>query len=791
MIGIGIDHDVTIAAIKAIRDAMDRNACFSDYDKLCTQKQRKLHIQLGVPSAPTPVRQHEQSKSSSSVLSVVSPSRDSDGDMTSTGANDDQNNRSSEIFDVIRVLKRLFPKACSQLLHPIVHVQEGGLRVPSTKMHHQEEKEVNAFPFSPRDETYVVVASLSFLFIEYRLEQKEQICYVPPHTPELKSFLPQEQATWQGTMLQEKMNVSVIHDSCQSNINKNDSRLCSQTDDLSATKYETSSTIIGSNKSAKILSGCNFERSTGSIKYANSARNPIIAWKEAALPDEHDVVQQVQKPKRSSLSSIDLLAHISVAILDEEQQDVDDDHTHDQQQEDRTSLALMNTSDYFRPSLPDNKNNADFKTLSPGKTPKNHIRHFVRHTYRDYSREIPPAMKEEDRTTLTCSAPLQTTPNAAFPIKLHETLSQIANDGYDHVVGWLSHGRSFKIHRQNEFVETIMPQYFVMTKKSSFLRQLNLYGFRRISDGSYYHERFLRGMKYLCNPMSRLKVNGNRIRAAGNPNEEPVFFQYPTCPPTERCRSLTTKSLESDIGVSEGVPTLTSQLPVARNLNENMNSIRLQVIRESGSSGDDDRAACSNSLHSSEEGIDDDATVASSSSSTNLATTSNNHFIVSPLSEQEQITTAVEDQNLSLYETDVGSSHRRKISFPLKLQRILDQCERDRQCDVFSWLPHGRAFIVHDTDRFVREVLPLHFNQTKYSSFQRQCHMYHMIRITHGVDKGAYYHHQLQRGQPHLSIQMLRTRVNGNGTRRPSNPNQEPNLYVLPPLPAIELKAEP
>ena len=78
-----------------------------------------------------------------------------------------------------------------------------------------------------------------------------------------------------------------------------------------------------------------------------------------------------------------------------------------------------------------------------------------------------------------------------------------------------------------------------MTKKSSFLRQLNLYGFNRLSaagpnQGSYYHEKFLRGMKFLCRRMQRQKVNGNGIRAAGNPDEEPNLNLYPSCPPMMR-----------------------------------------------------------------------------------------------------------------------------------------------------------------------------------------------------------------------------------------------------------------
>jgi hypothetical protein len=73
-----------------------------------------------------------------------------------------------------------------------------------------------------------------------------------------------------------------------------------------------------------------------------------------------------------------------------------------------------------------------------------------------------------------------------------------------------------------------------MTKKSSFLRQLNLYSFNRFSagttdKGSYYHEKFLRGKKFLSRRMTRQKVNGNRIRSAGNPDEEPDLSMYPIC----------------------------------------------------------------------------------------------------------------------------------------------------------------------------------------------------------------------------------------------------------------------
>ena len=99
----------------------------------------------------------------------------------------------------------------------------------------------------------------------------------------------------------------------------------------------------------------------------------------------------------------------------------------------------------------------NYKKLPPGKTPKNNKRLFVQHKYRDYSEEVPISGEE---CLARPDAPLRT-PNAAFPLKLHETLTIIENDGLDHVIGWMPHGRSFKIHKHQEFVDEILPKYFV------------------------------------------------------------------------------------------------------------------------------------------------------------------------------------------------------------------------------------------------------------------------------------------------------------------------------------------
>ena len=322
---------------------------------------------------------------------------------------------------------------------------------------------------------------------------------------------------------------------------------------------------------------------------------------------------------------------------------------------------------------------ANRKVPPSATTAKNNRRQFVQHKYTDHAYDRPTAVDGSMVLSGKSSS-------MAFPIKLHEILSKVERDGLSSVISWQPHGRSFKIHQHEEFSRNILQQYFVMTKKSSFLRQLNLYGFNRLSagpdNGAYYHELFLRGMPFLCRRMSRVKINGKVIRAAGNPDQEPNFYQMVSVPlsgtATARGGSGSTvdgnKQNGDPLGSNAGTTTAATTITAAAvgisqsHTNESLGSTSIAPAGQIGIATMDESPPRSG----------------------------NNG--------QYQHRTATTGTN--------GSSDSRPC-FPFKLQAMLDRLEEEGNDAIIAWLPHGRAFIVVNPDDFVNKLMPQYFRQTK------------------------------------------------------------------------------
>jgi len=137
-----------------------------------------------------------------------------------------------------------------------------------------------------------------------------------------------------------------------------------------------------------------------------------------------------------------------------------------------------------------------------------------------------------------------------FPTKLHVMLSKVEDDGLSQIVSWQPHGRCFLVHKPKEFVTEVMPLYFRQSKLTSFQRQLNLYGFSRITTGrdrgGYYHEFFLRHKLFLCQEMSRIRIKGTGIKGKASPETEPNFYLMPWIKSEDASRALN-RDLEGEI----------------------------------------------------------------------------------------------------------------------------------------------------------------------------------------------------------------------------------------------------
>ena len=75
-----------------------------------------------------------------------------------------------------------------------------------------------------------------------------------------------------------------------------------------------------------------------------------------------------------------------------------------------------------------------------------------------------------------------------FPAKLYDLVdghSQVPED--EAIVTWCENGLAFIVRDLNRFCEEVLPAHFCHNKWASFIRQLNLYGFRRITPVSYTH----------------------------------------------------------------------------------------------------------------------------------------------------------------------------------------------------------------------------------------------------------------------------------------------------------------
>ncbi|XP_033925087.1 heat shock factor protein 1 [Melopsittacus undulatus] len=115
--------------------------------------------------------------------------------------------------------------------------------------------------------------------------------------------------------------------------------------------------------------------------------------------------------------------------------------------------------------------------------------------------------------------------NGSVPAFLSKLWTLVEDPDTDALICWSPSGSSFHVFDQGQFAKEVLPKYFKHNNMASFVRQLNMYGFRKVvhieqgglvkpekDDTEFQHPYFIRGQEHLLENIKRKVTSVSSIK---------------------------------------------------------------------------------------------------------------------------------------------------------------------------------------------------------------------------------------------------------------------------------------
>ena len=357
---------------------------------------------------------------------------------------------------------------------------------------------------------------------------------------------------------------------------------------------------------------------------------------------------------------------------------------------------------------------------------------------------------------------------------LLENLRQMLDDaetkGFQSVVSWLPGGRAFKVHSTQEFQSTICANYFQTSLLRSFSDSLRTWGFCRLWEANgteknaYYHRLFQNKKPHLCRHYSRAQMLDamKDFREEQKRQKEISWSLFPRH--REEQQQQQQQEKRDNLGDPEDSGD-EAELGIDAEPKEDYMIPYLEMPNRDNRTDNNNNA------------VDDgmDTSLRPSAFGENYGMDPD-YQIVPPTNKTKQSSVSNDQNSNNRKRIQEQSERQTGLSYAIRINRMLEDMETKGQEHICSWMPHGRAFKIHDETSFEKEILPLYFSATSLASFSRWLNKWGFLRIRAGKDRRAWYHRLFVRGVIDLLKELTQKEMFA-ATEEWRAPGKEPDFY--------------